>query len=354
MIELLFLSLFASLAVGGLIGLLGDTDAEVADRIDDANLGDSVTLLDPSSVDLLEVAFSEDPLLAGGIDENGDNRLLELVIDDPSEISGTDGDDFIGLPDTGGNNDAAFAGAGNDVVLGTDSGDVIFGEDGDDLIFGRGGFDQIFGDSGNDTLSGGDGDDLLVGGAGSDVIYGGAGNDVIYDNDNILTFGDPGAADIIVAGEGDDAVIISDGVNLVSLGAGADHVTVYTQAVDNPSAVITDFNPQEDSLLLGVHAREVALPEGVNGVEITYRLREIETSLGLATLVEPAIADPSADPGIVAALGPLSVGHAVLLGVSPEDLLEAKIRVVLTGVGSNPNGAGGIEDVAAQMGAARL
>lgn len=73
--------------------------------------------------------------------------------------------------------------------------------------------------------------------------------------------------------------------------------------------------------------------------------------LGPGTLVQPAGTDDlTADD-----LGDgASVGYAVLLGLRPEDLAGADIRVVLQTPDTHPFAAGSIEAVAAEMGATRL
>lgn len=346
MLEIILLSAFAAFALGGLFGLF---DSDASDRIDEADLDEDLPLLEGSATDLLEAAFAADPVLAS--EQMSDDDLLNIVdIADLADIQGTDDADFIGIPEDATSTDAVFAGAGNDVVLGAGLDDVLFGEADADLLFGRDGGDQIFGGEGDDTLSGGDGNDLLVGGDGGDVIYGGAGDDNIFDSRYDNSFADENRADVIVAGDGDDGIVIEDGINLVSLGAGADHVMVYTESGDDPGAVITDFDPAEDGLLIGVHAPAHSLPAGQNSADLPFRLTEIETDLGPGTLVEPAVA--SAEDA--AALGATSVGWAVLLGVTPDQLEGAAIRVVVTTAESDPVAADSIQNIATEMGATRF
>jgi len=227
---------------------------------------------------------------------------------------------------------------------------VIVGQDGSDILFGNGNFDQIFGGNGDDTISGGDGNDLLVGGLGGDVIYGGAGDDNIYDATGQVEIEDVNRVDVIHAGDGDDGIVLQDGINLLSLGAGADHVTIYTQTEDNPGAVITDFDPAEDALLIGVHAPDYDMPAGQNTEQLGYRLTEIMTDLGPATLVEPLVADAAT----AAAMNATSVGFAVLIGLTPTQLAGAQIQVVVTNADHESFAPDSIEGIASQMGATRI
>lgn len=353
MLGLLLLSMIGIAGAAAVFGLMDESEPSPEEDVDDADLERDLELLDEAEVQRMEDAFANDPLLAQGEVES-EAAALQPYEDANgfANIEGTEGDDLIALPeDVGADHDLVRGIGGDDVVLGNEAGNPATGGAGDDRLFGRGGDDQLFGDAGDDTLSGGVGDDLMVGGLGSDVVYGGAGNDAIYDNTPDLAELDSNRADVIVAGAGDDGVILREGVNLVSLGAGADHVTVYGEGDDNPGAVITDFDPRQDALLLGIYAPGVTLPPGVNGIELGYSLREIDTDLGRATLVQPeGTADLTAEDLGDAA----SVGYAVLVGVRPADLAGAEIRVVLQTPATNSLATGSIEAVAAQMGATRL
>ncbi len=353
MLELFLLSALGTVALASMTGLIDWFDSSPSEDIEEADLDQDLALLDESAINDLETAFLEDPILAQGEVENEDDLLQIYTDTDWSNNQGTPENDFIAIPDdiTGGS-DPIFAGAGDDVLLGSDGDnwDVFFGDEGDDTIFGRGGYDQIFGEEGNDILSGGDGDDLIVGGDGSDVIYGGAGNDNIYDSRYDRSYADDNRADVIVAGDGDDGIVIEDGVNLISLGEGADHVMVYTESGDNPNAVITDFDPAEDMLLLGVYDADAVLPDGASSVDMAYTLTEIDTELGPGTLVQPAALSEEE----AASLEGASVGHAVLLGVTPDQLSDANIHVVLQNAESNSFADDSIYKIAEAEGATRL
>ena len=89
-----------------------------------------------------------------------------------TEITGTDGDDVICVPDP--DDRQAFH--------------VIYGLGGNDVIIGGAGTEWVYGDDGMDTIHGGAGDDRIVGGAGVDTVYGGDGFDHVYslDLDDII------------------------------------------------------------------------------------------------------------------------------------------------------------------------
>jgi Ca2+-binding RTX toxin-like protein len=352
MLPILLFSAASTLAIGSLFDLFDGSSPE--QDIEDAELEEQTSLLDDTAIVSLEDAFADDPLLAQEDYLDEDEQLAIYDDTDWTSNEGTDGDDFIAIPDgfEESEADAVFGNGGDDVLLGSNTQeayDVLFGDDGDDTIFGRGGLDQIFGNDGNDILSGGDDGDLIVGGEGSDTIYGGAGDDNIFDGDYIAG-SDGETTDVIIAGDGDDGVIIEDGVNLVSLGEGADHLQVFSDNDENAGAVVTDFDPEEDALLLGVYAEGLELPDGVNAYELEYTLTEIETSLGTGTLIAPIVTDET----LAASLGDTSTAYAVLLDVTPEDLEGADIQVVLESDETVSFDAGSVFSTANDMGATRI
>lgn len=348
MLGLLLLSMIGIAGAAAAFGLMDDSEPSPEDDVDNADLDQDLALLDEAEVQRMEDAFANDPLLAQGEVESEDAALQPYMdANGFANIEGTEGNDLIALPEeVGSDHDLVRGIGGDDVVLGNEAGNPATGGAGDDRLFGRGGDDQLFGDEGDDTLSGGAGADLVVGGLGSDVVYGGAGNDALIDTTADPAEADSNRADVIVAGAGDDGVILREGVNLVSLGAGADHVTAYGTSDDNPGAVITDFDPQQDALLLGIYAPDVTLPQGVNGIELGFTLREIDTDLGRATLVQPEGTADLTDEDLGDAA---SVGYAVLLGVRPVDLAGANIRVVLQTPETDSLAAGSIEAVTARI-----
>ncbi|MBS1303783.1 Hint domain-containing protein [Loktanella sp. SALINAS62] len=131
-------------------------------------------------------------------------------------VSGTAGDDLIGLGytdadgDSIDDNDAVLAGdSGNDDLIEAGAGnDTVFAGDGNDEIYGGTGADDLSGGTGDDTLFGGDGDDTLSGDAGNDILQGGTGNDTLdggTGNDTLFG-GDGDDFFELEAGFGDDAV----------------------------------------------------------------------------------------------------------------------------------------------------
>jgi len=324
MFPLIFLSSLASIAlVGTMFDLWGDDNVD--DTLEDVDNGDGFALLDDSLPATLQAGALEEIEAGAGVID------AEAVRSDYAptgsvEIEGTDGDDFI---DAGLDVAVTFGGAGDDVIFGADHDQVIFGDAGDDVLFAEGGADQVHGDDGDDTLVGGDGADLLVGGQGADVVYGGAGDDTIYTAHVYQTDVAPNTFDVVAAGAGDDQIYVSQGAALVALGEGADDVLIHSDfgAQDNdPVAVITDFDADEDQIVLGVHAPDFVFADGTTTLEISYTMTQIETSAGMATLIVPAVDDES----LLATLEGASIGHAVLVGVTPDDIQDGNVRVIVT------------------------
>ncbi|WAL58601.1 calcium-binding protein [Thermocoleostomius sinensis] len=157
-------------------------------------------------------------------------------------LAGGDGNDtLIGAagPDVisgDGGNDVGQGGSGDDILDGGTGNDVLQGEDGNDFLQGG---------DGNDTLQGGNGTDLLVGGSRDDYLDGGPGNDVLI--------GGPGR-DVLVGGEGDDRLQGGPGKDLLTGGLGKDSFRFEKGSTGSKKRkrvdVITDFNPQEDTIEL--------------------------------------------------------------------------------------------------------
>ncbi len=324
MFPLLILSAVATIAlVGTLFDLWEDDVDETLDDIDNA---DGFSLLDAALADTLAQGA------LGEIEQGAQVIDADAVRDDYApigsvEIEGTDGDDYI---DAGLDVEVSFGGDGNDVIFGADHDQVLFGDDGDDVLFAEGGADQVHGDDGDDTLVGGDGSDLIVGGQGADVIFGGAGDDTIHTAHVYPTNNAPNTFDVVAAGDGDDAIYVSQGAALVEMGSGADDILIYSNfgILDNdPVAIVSDFNPAEDQIVLGVHAPDFEFAEGTTTLEISYTAVLIETPDGPATLIVPAVDDQD----MLAEFLGASVGHAVLLGITPDQLEQGNIRVIVTG-----------------------
>lgn len=106
-------------------------------------------------------------------------------------------------------------------------GTLVLGGQGRDIAAGGAGSQIIDGASGDDILLGGGGGDLLLGGAGQDYLLGGIGSDDLS------------------GGDGDDLLVALGGTDTLTGGAGRDVFVLYGEA-----HTITDFNPEEDTLIL--------------------------------------------------------------------------------------------------------
>jgi RHS repeat-associated protein len=103
---------------------------------------------------------------------------------------------------------------------------------------------NITGTKNNDDIRGGNSNDTLIGGIGSDTLSSGAGNDILT-GVNILST-NPGASEIdrLAGGAGRDTFILGKGnVDFYDDG------NVATAGLDG-YALITDFNPREDTIQL--------------------------------------------------------------------------------------------------------
>ena len=320
---ILLLSVASVAMVADLTGLF-DGDGDDIDDLDQVTEDHLQGLVDEDALDGLRLDLIQDIALA----DTG--TVLDGDVDpgntsDYAEIVGTDGDDLI---QASASSSITFGFEGNDSVLGQDGYDVIFGDQGDDVLFGEGGDDHLDGNEDDDLLSGGDGDDLLVGGFGADTLFGGDGDDTIYDGPAIFDQDEGDALDGISAGAGDDIVTIEDGVNLIVLGEGADVLTSLSETgnpEDRPVSVITDFDVDEDALLIAVHSADSALLSE-NSQDITFLASEIETELGSGTLIVPAVSDPALAEVLKAEA---NVPLTILQGVTPDQVDGLDLTVML-------------------------
>lgn len=332
------MELLILMGLGGAVFLLDDLfSPEDREAVNQAT--DEVDQLDPALLEqlrgdiLAEVDASDVQTLTsdfGATYEAGDGATVV----DTGELEGTEGPDLIVFD---GATQVAFGNGGDDTLVGDDEGysDNLFGGTGADVLLGEGGQDLIQGEEGNDLLDGGPGDDEVYGQGGADTLYGGEGDDVLS---SAWLYGDenPEGLDILSGGPGDDTVDVGDGIALVSLGTGADSLTVgettasfniteeerFAQIDDTTIAVITDFDPAEDELVLSVAAPNDDLPSGPLGVA----LAETTTNLGPATVVVPTLNGQALNQG-GAGDAALTAGYAVLQGLTPADLAGAKISV---------------------------
>jgi len=219
-----------------------------------------------------------------------------------------------------------FGETGDDTMIGQDAGDVLFGDEGQDSLYGQDGQDQLFGGAGDDLLSGGEGDDFLTTETadGSDTLFGGSGDDTLH----ALGETDSGQLHHLSGGGGDDLVELDGGTHLVSLGSGSDQLTLEAgdEAGIATTALVTDFDSSEDGIVIMLESlpgAELSDP----APEFTFMLSEVESSLGTATLVEPATTDPELAESLD---GALSGGAVLLLGVTPDEVDPASIQVTLS------------------------
>lgn len=144
-------------------------------------------------------------------------------------------------------------GAGDATIYGNHYANTINGGDGDDLIV-------VGGLAMGDTNYQGD-SNLALGGAGDDTLSG-MGGEVIgpFDHDGSSSQIEIEHPDTLIGGAGDD-VLLSFGGNEMTGGAGADIFAIDDYApiseLDGytfPPAVVTDFDPAEDVIVLGARS----------------------------------------------------------------------------------------------------
>ena len=321
------LFLLFSLAAGSaaLLGVINLFDGNSATPEASA---EEIALLEGDAITATEQMLADDPTRGEDIEALDLTPFTAEYDEYYVDFTATPGDDLIVLPEEGsadypdyGTGSVIFGDEGDGTMIGQSAGDVFFGEAGDDELFG-GGNDQLFGGAGNDLLSGGPGNDLLTTETadGSDTLYGGAGDD------EIAAFGEIGTDAIhhISGGAGDDNITLQGGAYLVSLGSGADMFTLQPEDGESgvsSAALISDFDVTEDTLMIMVEG-----PSSSAATALTYTLSQVETDLGLATLVEPAV---SSEAVATALAGSVNGGVALLLGVTPDQLTAANIQVVL-------------------------
>ena len=207
----------------------------------------------------------------GDADVSGRVRL-DIYLNNPSNISGADGNDTLvlegtngGVIDGGAGNDLLIAENANTILMNAGDGDdeIVIedtnnvqanGGDGDDLftfLNGANGVDAN-GEAGDDTMIGNSGSDDLDGGAGEDVLNGGGGNDILTGgaDDDLFVYADGGGGDTVtdfVAGAGTDDVIDVSGV-----GGIGDFADVQAAASLVGADTVIDFGGGDTITLLGV------------------------------------------------------------------------------------------------------
>ena len=232
---------------------------------------------------------------------------LGALIEDNStdrsdDFTGTEGDDTI---EAGNGEDLLDGLAGDDILLGGSGDDGISGGDGDDIILGQQDEDVLRGDAGNDYIQGGvgedrldggagndwlqglngedeilgmGGDDILIGGNQSDTLDGGAGNDLLVGgialgnsiqletlvdirdgasvadalgvaDEDVIRLRDDNEADTLLGGEGNDVLALG-AADTGTGGAGNDIFGVLENSRTAGPALVTDYDPNEDQLVI--------------------------------------------------------------------------------------------------------
>lgn len=241
--------------------LLGGTGADTlnggaaADSIFGGDGADLVILFSDNGADRIFLDEGNDRLAAA----NATDALFARGGGGADQMAGGAGADTI-HGDTG--DDTLWGNGANDVIYAGTGDDAAFGGDGADGLFGGSGNDSLSGDAGNDRLDGGEGDDVLESGSGADLLLGGDGADSInaQSPDN--------QSDTVLGGAGND-IVRADGTDRVTLGTGADVVTL----VNASGVVVTDFDPVQDRLeLLYTGTRPPVLDVATEGTVAVVRL----------------------------------------------------------------------------------
>ncbi|WP_157692534.1 hypothetical protein [Granulibacter bethesdensis] len=304
----------ASVAVSSASGLGTGGVAMVAGSANALSLTSGSATVWSAGVDTISAGMASVKVAASGV-----GKLTFVGGKEASQIYGGGG----AMTVFGGEGDGMFAaggagsvivnGAGNATVIGG-GGNAVFGGSGAALIFGGAqGADSIIGGSGSSTIVGQSGDhivgeagnmlvfgsnsatDTIVGGNATTVVGGSAGTQLLS-NGNALFWGGSGndmiwggsGSTTAMLGSGDDTIYIGSGTMSIAGGSGHDVYTVIAGQAGG-SAVIFDFNPGQDSLVLqGYDAASI-----VKNVQPGY----VTLSLSDQTTLTFVGTDPSSLPG---------------------------------------------------------
>jgi len=161
----------------------------------------------------------------------------------PNFIQGTPENDLISGWAKNGNLNSP---SGNDTLLGNAGNDTLYGGTGNDSLIGSLGRDNLYGGLESDFLEGNDGNDKLYGGVGSDSLSGSNGNDTLtggFSNNDI---------DTLTGGSGADKFNLWENT-YYSAFMYEPSISVNENSL-NDYALITDFNPNEDVIVLNSRA----------------------------------------------------------------------------------------------------
>ena len=217
-------------------------DDQITDDINDTPSNDSDLLAQDY---LIENAETGPVLATSETSDQQINNLADLLEDEDVQF-GDEGEDIIWGNDADEtiigyeSSDTIDGGAGNDFLSGNQGNDTLSGNDGDD---------RLYGGEDDDTLIGGDGDDLLNGQTGNDTLHGGNDNDSLNGEDGQdYLFGGNGS-DTLDGGADNDTLLLQSG-DIATGGAGDDTFILGDEGSEDGVAEITDFNSEEDSLVL--------------------------------------------------------------------------------------------------------
>jgi Ca2+-binding RTX toxin-like protein len=232
----------------------------------------------PGSVDGDDIYLSsgQDTVAMGGGDtvHAGGANVLGLVTNtdgDPTFFIGSAPSTVFGLAAAGVNilgNDGATG--GGVYVLGTGGDGVIAAGGGASTLVGGGSGDTLYAS----TMSGaqavmyaGGGNETLQGGysGGSSTLYGGSGNDVL------------------AGGSGDDVIAAGSGTDSIYTGLGTDSVWFYKPVASDVKDTITDFDPNNDTLILQGYTSHTVTSQAGAPLTITLSDSSTITFLNLTT-----------------------------------------------------------------------
>ena len=162
-------------------------------------------------------------------------------------------------------NDTLAGGAGDDVLIGAGGDNVLYVDSGANHLIGGEGDDSLIGGAGNDTLEGGWGNDLLVAGGGANLLMGGAGDDTLLGASLDDAGQDRSGANFLNGGAGDDLLIAGQGDTLNG-GAGADHFALGDWLAGHAPAMIVDYSPEQDQIVLHYDPDRLSQPD----VRVTF------------------------------------------------------------------------------------
>lgn len=283
-----------------LIGGPGDDLIEGRDGNDtlDAQAGGMNTVIGGAGDDL--IIGGDNDILRGG---TGNDTIVAF---DNNLINGGEGDDLLGAFGSGnivlggegddqilignGIENRAYGGPGDDLIVLEDSGAqaTVWGGEGDDTLVGNGALSFIERPDGTtdiltNVLRGEEGDDLIILGP-NDQGFGGPGNDRLESYDLATGDGRTFGGSFMHGGPGDDLLSGKLGDTMTG-GIGNDQFSLLVPLgnPDAPPAIITDFNPLTDDLMVTFEV------ETDSGGVFPYVIEQRDTEDGLELVVDDRV-----------------------------------------------------------------